>query len=304
MKRTLMTFAAVMCLAAAPMVAQEADPLDPNPGLEQPAPLSLQAPMGTGAHSLTGTLLEMDANQIVVRTPTGDRLIHLGEVRVPAGIRVGDGIAVDYRVQTGGEVVIDEIRPFGGRVSDADVQAAVEPQPTAATTGQRMTVTGTVTEITDTELVLRTDMGIERYRLAEVRMPAGVRVGDRVTVGFTRTPEDVRVVHEVRPFTTGLTTTGTVVEVTPTELVVRTELGLQRFRIEEVQVPVGLQVGDRVTVAYVRSPDEVMIVEDVRIVTLDQVAVLPATGSTMPRVALFGLLALLGAVAVRLSRAA
>jgi hypothetical protein len=135
----------------------------------------------------------------------------------------------------------------------------------------------------------------------------------------------VMIAQEVRPFTVGttqvtvgetLSTTGTVVEITPTELVLRTELGLQRFRLDGVQLPAGVRVGDRVSVEFIRTDDGVMVVRNARLLAADEVAVfpdttadptvrttvLPATGSQLPRVALFGFLALVAAATLRLLR--
>jgi uncharacterized OB-fold protein len=209
------------------------------------------------------------------------------------------------------------------------IEQRTNPDARSVGPGAGLTLTGTVVEFNDQQLVVQTTTGRQHFQLIDLQVPTGVQVGDRVAIDYTRTEQGVMIAREVRPFTMGatqvtvgdvLSTTGTVVEITDEELVLRTELGLQRFRLDEVQLPAGVRVGDRVTVEFVRTEDGVMTVRTVRVLAAEEVAafpatttdtttdttlrsdVLPATGSSLPRVALFGLLALLAAASLRLFR--
>jgi hypothetical protein len=190
-------------------------------------------------------------------------------------------------------------------------QEAVDP--TQAPRDQLMTITGTVVELREVEpreyrMVVDTVHGTRTFEIHRDRFAPGLEVGDQVRISYSRTQEDVLLVNEMSRIAppeevARLTTTGTVVEITNQELVLRTDVGLERFRVTDVRVPTTVRVGDRVTVDFTRTADEVMELRRVQVVTAEDPALLPATASTLPRLALFGLLALFAAMGLRWARA-
>jgi hypothetical protein len=110
-------------------------------------------------------------------------------------------------------------------------------------------VEGTVYGIGPDELVLGTQNGIRRFAItAETRQQLGFRVGDTVDVGYMKGGAG----GEERLASS--TVEGTVLGITPEELVLATRSGVRHYAITaETTQPLDFHVGDNVNVAYRRE---------------------------------------------------
>lgn len=183
-----------------------------------------------------------------------------------------------------------------------------------------LTITGTVEEIDDQQMTLRSETGAEQIQImADTQGVAGVEVGDQVAVDYTRNTQGVMIAQQIRP-AGDVETAATTATEPRSELQaepVETETELERD-VESTVADIGEEteegleeVGDEArdvgediesafqedTVAENEPVGETAFDEGET--TFEDETELPATGSSLPMVAFWGILTLGAAGAIR-----
>lgn len=161
--------------------------------------------------------------------------------------------------------------------------------------GSGLTITGTVVEVNEKQLTLRTATGVEHVQLVpQTDKPVELEVGETVSVDYTRTAQGILIAQKIR-------TEGTMDEPTAprSDLTAETDADLEtdaELRTEdrmETDARTDLDTDVRTTTADTAYDD------DFRADTYEQESALPATGSELPLLALLGLLSVAAAFGVR-----
>lgn len=203
-------------------------------------------------------------------------------------------------------------------------ESRTNPDARSMAPGSGLTITGTVVEWDEKQLVIQTATGVEHIQLTpQTEKPVEFEVGENVSVDYTRTAQGIMIAQKIRTggavtgeatATTELTTdTQPIDETEPMEadadLTAETDTALDTE--SDLDANAGLQ-------ADVRTEDELEtdvttdLDTDVETTTADtgyeddfgaetyeQESDLPATGSELPLLALLGLLSVVAALGVR-----
>lgn len=182
-------------------------------------------------------------------------------------------------------------------VAQEDLQdTRTQPDARSIAPGSGLTITGTVVEFDEKQLVLRTATGVQHIQIVpNTDKPVALEVGEGVSVDYNRTSQGVMIAQKIRPEgELGAPTT---------ETEVRTKLETDSDRDREADIDRELHTGvevraeadlttDREVETGVTASDETRWDDDA----------LPATGSKLPLLALLGLLSVAAAIGVRFAR--
>ena len=185
--------------------------------------------------------------------------------------------------------------------------------------GSGLTITGTVEEVNDEQLTLRTATGIQHIQLVpKTQKPVDLQVGQNVSVDYTRTGQGIMIAQKVRTggevtdeATTTTATTNLTAETEPMEA--EADLTAETDTESDFDANAGLQADVETENAWETETDVTTDLDtDVETTTADtgydddlgadtyeQESDLPATGSELPLLALLGLLSLAAAFGVR-----
>lgn len=208
----------------------------------------------------------------------------------------------------------------------ADEQRRTNPDAESWGPGQGLTITGTVESVNNEAIQIRTTTGIQNIVLADdTRKPVNLQVGDRVAIDYLRNTQGVMIAQEIRPegtpgTTTGQDTAGTTTGTGATGMHEQHATGTgttglrQDTTAMETDTDLDVEVGAEaetgiadVDVTRERETDTMALQNEQDTMdrgTLDQDTTydqgsLPATASNLPALALLGLLAFAGAIAIR-----
>lgn len=164
--------------------------------------------------------------------------------------------------------------------------------------GSGLTITGTVVESNDKQLVITSTTGVQHIQiLPNTEMPVGLVAGQGVSVDYTRTSQGVMIAQKIR--TEGVADEATVetsVAATDTTSSLVTETEADRNDRSDLSVSADLDADVETTTADTDLQVDVDSDLDVD-ASFDES--LPATGSNLPLVALLGLVGMAGALVLR-----
>lgn len=176
--------------------------------------------------------------------------------------------------------------------------------------GSGLTLTGTVVEWNDEQLVVRSATGVEHFQiLPDTQKPVDLQPGQNVSVDYTRTSQGVMIAQQIRP-------EGVEAEVTTDTTVDTTSSLTTETELDEPDVTAGLETeADADLESDLDTDVDADLDTDVETTTADadfesdldadvtaDTSVdesLPATGSTLPLAGLLGLLGLAAALGLR-----
>jgi hypothetical protein len=167
--------------------------------------------------------------------------------------------------------------------------------------GEGLTISGTVESVNDEAVQIRTTTGMQNIVLADdTRKPVNLKVGDRVTIDYVRNTQGVMIAQQIRPEGTAGTGTETTTGTTMHE---QHTTGTTTDTDVDVEVGAEAETGIAdVDVTRERETDTMALRNDRDTMDQDTAAyddTLPATASNLPALALLGLLAFAGAIAIR-----
>lgn len=169
-----------------------------------------------------------------------------------------------------------------------------------------LTLTGTVIEWNDEQLVLRTATGVQHIQIVtDTERPVELTAGESVSVDYTRTSSGVMIASTIR---TQGTTTGTetatsdfAADAEPTDKSMDADLQAEAEVDASLDTEASYDAGttsDLDAQADLDTETDLDTEADLD-TTMDDQESLPATGSELPLVALLGLLSVAAAVGVR-----
>lgn len=177
-------------------------------------------------------------------------------------------------------------------------ESRTNPDARSIAPGSGLTITGTVVESNDKQLVITSTTGVQHIQiLPNTEMPVGLEVGQGVSVDYTRTSQGVMIAQKIRTEgVEGEATVDTSVATTDTtsSLVTETEADLDDR--SDLSVSADLDADVETTTADTDLQADVDSDLDVD-ASFDES--LPATGSNLPLVALLGLVGMAGALVLR-----
>lgn len=171
-------------------------------------------------------------------------------------------------------------------------ESRTNPDADSIAPGSGLTITGTVVEWNDEQLKIRTATGIEHIQLVpRTDRPVEFEVGENVSVDYTRTSQGVMIAQKIRP--QGELAEPSVEPMAETEAELQAEVETDVTTEEELETDVTTDFDTDVETTtadteFERETDAFETESD-----------LPATGSELPLLALFGLLSVAAAVGVR-----
>lgn len=185
-------------------------------------------------------------------------------------------------------------------------ESRTNPDARSMAPGSGLTITGTVVEWDDKQLVIQTATGVEHIQLTpRTEKPVEFEAGETVSVDYTRTAQGVMIAQKIRPegAVTGEATTATTDLTADTDADLDTEADLDAnaslqadvntYEDTETDVTTDLDTDVEATTADTGYDD------DLDADTYEQESDLPATGSELPLLALLGLLSVAAALGVR-----
>jgi hypothetical protein len=167
--------------------------------------------------------------------------------------------------------------------------------------GSGLTITGTVVEWDEKQLVIQTTTGTQHIQLTpNTEKPVELDAGESVSVDYTRTSQGIMIAQKIRPegaVTGEATTTATTDLTADTDADLDANASLQAdvdtYEDTETDVTTDLDTDVEATTADTGYDD------DLGADTYEQDSDLPATGSELPLLALLGLLSVAAAFGVR-----
>ena len=191
-------------------------------------------------------------------------------------------------------VVAQEEEPYEDRTN---------PDARSIAPGSGLTLTGTVVEWNDKQLVVRSATGVEHFQiLPDTQKPVDLQPGQNVSVDYTRTSQGVMIAQQIRP--EGVTAEVTSETTVDTESSLTADTEVDEPAIDEPDVTAGLEtevetdldtdVETTTADADFESDLDTGLDEET---TYDEP--LPATGSKLPLVGLLGLLGVAAALGLR-----
>lgn len=182
-------------------------------------------------------------------------------------------------------------------------ESRTNPDARSIAPGSGLTITGTVVEWNEKQLVIRTATGVEHIQLTpRTEKPVELEAGESVSVDYTRTAQGIMIAQKVRTGGTMTEPTGEATTAT-TELTTETDLDANaglRADVEteneweaETDLTTDLDTDVETTTADTDYD------ENLGADTYERESDLPATGSELPLLALLGLLSVAAAFGVR-----
>jgi hypothetical protein len=180
-------------------------------------------------------------------------------------------------------------------------ESRTNPDARSIAPGSGLTITGTVVEWDEKQLVIQTATGTEHIQLTpRTEKPVEFEVGENVSVDYTRTAQGIMIAQKIRPegaVTGKATTTATTDLTADTDADLDANADLQAdvdtYEDTETDVTTDLDTDVEATTADTGYDD------DLGADTYEQDSDLPATGSELPLLALLGLLSVAAAFGVR-----
>jgi LPXTG-motif cell wall-anchored protein len=179
-------------------------------------------------------------------------------------------------------------------------ESRTNPDARSIAPGSGLTITGTVVESNDKQLVITSTTGVQHIQiLPNTEMPVGLEVGQGVSVDYTRTSQGVMIAQKVR--TEGvageaIVETSVATTDTSSSLVTETETEAELDDRSDLSVSADLDADVETTTADTDLQAGVDSDLDGD-ASFDES--LPATGSNLPLVALLGLVGMAGALVLR-----
>ena len=196
-------------------------------------------------------------------------------------------------------------------------ESRTNPDARSIAPGSGLTITGTVVEWDEKQLVIQTATGAEHIQLTpRTEKPVEFKTGENVSVDYTRTAQGIMIAQKIRPegAVTGEATTATTAVTTESNLTADTEpmdetepleaetdldvnadlqADVDTYEDTETDVTTDLDTDVETTTADTGYDD------DLGADTYEQESDLPATGSELPLLALLGFLSVAAALGVR-----
>jgi hypothetical protein len=180
-------------------------------------------------------------------------------------------------------------------------ESRTNPDARSAAPGSGLTITGTVVESNDKQLVITSTTGVQHIQiLPNTEMPVGLVAGQGVSVDYTRTSQGVMIAQKIRTEgVAGEATVETSVATMDTTSSLATETEAEADLDHQSDVTVDLDTDVETTTADTDFEADVDSDMDGD-ASFDES--LPATGSSLPLVALLGLVGVTAALVLRSSR--
>lgn len=169
-------------------------------------------------------------------------------------------------------------------------QDRTNPDARSIAPGSGLTLTGTVVEWNDEQLVVRTATGVEHIQIVpDTQKPVALEPGQNVSVDYTRTSQGVMIAQQIRPEGVAAETTVD----TESSLTADTTAGLEAEADLDTEVETEFDTDVETTTADTDFESDL----DTGVDAEDES--LPATGSKLPLAGLLGLLCVAAALGVR-----